>query len=160
MEEVTSGQYAGWGVLTMAVTFYYDWDSATYVLDQRSAQGGSLILPSPADEAALDELLCDLLFLTCGSTMDSVERAILTRFTPEEVCQALENFHPDTDTVGWQARVVTCSLGQFLKDYGGQDGLPTLQEVYGLLDSSLQPSLAKGLSSTGDPEHMTPEYAE
>jgi hypothetical protein len=160
MEEVTSGEYAGWGVFTMGVTFYYDWDSATYVLHERFAQGDSLILPSPVDEAPLDELLHDMLFLTTGSTMDSVMNAILTRFTPEEVCQALADFQPDEETMGWEARVVSRCLGQFLKDYGGQNGLPSFQEVYDLLDSSLQPSLAKGLTDAGNPEHMTPDYAE
>jgi beta-lactamase regulating signal transducer with metallopeptidase domain len=44
METVQEGEYAGWGVLTMAVTFYYDWDSATYVLYERSS-GGSRSSP-------------------------------------------------------------------------------------------------------------------
>jgi hypothetical protein len=47
-----------------------------------------------------------------------------------------------------------------LKDYGGQNGLPTFQEVYGLLDSRLQPSLETGLTDGAEPVHMTPEYAE
>jgi len=135
----------GW-VYTAGVAFAGDEQGGGLNVNRHSGDG-SLLLPVDPETASLPELLDLLMFLTAGPCCDDALRNMLARFSPDEINAALLEFHPDTR---WQAQSVCRCMGDFLREYGGTDGLPSYAQVYGALaKSSFQVTMEQGVREAG-----------